>query len=131
MQSINTEESTSLNSSIASETITDIEEKTIPVAEHSLPSTEADESAVPTSREPIEDPNKKLYDERLAESHRRMLDELALLEQRRKEEEERYAAVLQEQQERLAEEYRRLQVRDACRNKKEDYFDLFLLGKFR
>lgn len=85
-------------------------------------------SVEPTPREQ-EDPNKKLHDERLAESHRRMLDELALLEQRRKvyfiknsffnnykktrniqEEEERYAIVLQEQQERLAEEYRRLQV---------------------
>lgn len=31
-----------------------------------------------------EDPNKKLYDERLAESNRRMFDELALLEQKRK-----------------------------------------------
>jgi hypothetical protein len=58
-----------------------------------------------------------------------MLDELALLEQRRKvnlinsssfphyilniqEEEERYAVVLQEQQTRLAEEYKRLQVRN-------------------
>ena len=82
------------------------------------------QSTEPTPREQ-EDPNKKLHDERLAESHRRMLDELALLEQRRKvesihcssssldyiqEEEERYAIVLQEQQVRLAEEYRRLQV---------------------
>ena len=74
-----------------------------------------------------EDPNKKLHDERLAESHRRMLDELAVLDQRRKvprlilrsivnlrliqEEEERYAHVLQEQQVLLAEEYGRLQVR--------------------
>ena len=74
-----------------------------------------------------EDPNKKLHDERLAESHRRMLDELAVLDQRRKvlhvilrsitnlrliqEEEERYANVLQEQQVLLAEEYGRLQVR--------------------
>lgn len=31
-----------------------------------------------------QDPNKKLYDERLAESNRRMFDELALLEQKRK-----------------------------------------------
>jgi hypothetical protein len=41
------------------------------------------QSAEPTPREQ-EDPNKKLHDERLAESHRRMFDELALLEQRRK-----------------------------------------------
>lgn len=48
------------------------------------------QSSEPTPRkeaqeeEQEEDFNKKLHDERLAESHRRMLDELALLEQRRK-----------------------------------------------
>ena len=47
------------------------------------------QSSEPTPRkeqeeEEAEDINKKLHDDRLAESHRRMLDELALLEQRRK-----------------------------------------------
>ncbi|CAF3598690.1 unnamed protein product [Rotaria sordida] len=109
LQSINAEEP-SLNSSIDSD-LTEYEDSKIEIIKPDVPIIDTDKSVEVTPRnEEQEDPNKKIYDERIAESHRRMLDELALLEQRRKEEEERYAIVLQEQQARLAEEYRRLQV---------------------
>ncbi|CAF1250746.1 unnamed protein product [Adineta ricciae] len=112
LESINTEELPS-DSMIQSNSDDDDDDnydarQKIEALKQSLQPVETVETAEPTPRE-LEDPNKKLYDERLIESHQRMLDELALLEQRRKEEEERYAFVLQEQQVRLAEEYRRLQ----------------------
>ncbi|CAF0912178.1 unnamed protein product [Adineta ricciae] len=112
LESINTEELPS-DSMIQSNSDDDDDDKydarqKIEALKRSLQPVETVETAEPTPREQ-EDPNKKLYDERLIESHQRMLDELALLEQRRKEEEERYAVVLQEQQIRLTEEYRRLQ----------------------
>ncbi|UJR33019.1 hypothetical protein I4U23_020479 [Adineta vaga] len=109
LESINTEQLPS-DSIIQSDSDDDDhdERHKIEILKRSIQPMETVESVEPTPREQ-EDPNKKLYDERLIESHQRMLDELALLEQRRKEEEERYAVVLQEQQVRLAEEYRRLQ----------------------
>ncbi|CAF3397583.1 unnamed protein product [Rotaria sp. Silwood1] len=107
LQSINAEEPP-LESTIVSDSI-EYEDPKIEIIKQNMPIVDADKSVELTPRKEEEDPNKKIYDERLAESHRRMFDELALLEQRRKEEEERYAIVLQEQQTRLAEEYRRLQ----------------------
>ncbi|CAF4062251.1 unnamed protein product, partial [Adineta steineri] len=106
LHNINTEE-LPLDSSINSDS-NEYEVPKVEIIKRDVKPIETDESAESTPRQQ-EDPNKKLYDERLAESHRRMLADLALLEQRRKEEEERYAIVLQEQQVRLAEEYRRLQ----------------------
>ncbi|CAF2069953.1 unnamed protein product [Rotaria magnacalcarata] len=110
LQNINTEEA-SLDSSIDSDS-SEYKDSKIEIIKQNLTTIDTDKSVETTTREEEreqEDPNKKLYDERLAESHRRMLDELALLDQRRKEEEERYAIVLQDQQARLAEEYHRLQ----------------------
>ncbi|CAF5099380.1 unnamed protein product, partial [Rotaria sp. Silwood1] len=107
LQSINAEEPP-LESKIVSDSI-EYEDRKIEIIKQNMPIIDTDKSVELTPRKEEEDPNKKIYDERLAESHRRMFDELALLEQRRKEEEERYAIVLQEQQTRLAEEYRRLQ----------------------
>ncbi|CAF3723555.1 unnamed protein product, partial [Adineta steineri] len=106
LHNINTEE-LPLDSSINSDS-NEYEVPKVEIIKRDVKPIETDESAESTPRQQ-EDPNKKIYDERLAESHRRMLADLALLEQRRKEEEERYAIVLQEQQIRLAEEYRRLQ----------------------
>ncbi|CAF2408190.1 unnamed protein product [Rotaria sp. Silwood2] len=107
LHSINAEDPP-LDSIIDSDS-TEYEDPKIEIIKQNIPIIDTDKSVELTPRKEEEDPNKKIYDERLAESHRRMFDELALLEQRRKEEEERYAIVLQEQQACLAEEYRRLQ----------------------
>ncbi|CAF4554723.1 unnamed protein product, partial [Rotaria magnacalcarata] len=81
----NTEEA-SLDSSIDSDS-SEYKDSKIEIIKQNLTTIDTDKSVETTTREEEreqEDPNKKLYDERLAESHRRMLDELALLDQRRK-----------------------------------------------
>ncbi|CAF5199133.1 unnamed protein product, partial [Rotaria magnacalcarata] len=76
LQNINTEEA-SLDSSIDSDS-SEYKDSKIEIIKQNLTTIDTDKSVETTTREEEreqEDPNKKLYDERLAESHRRMLDE--------------------------------------------------------